>query len=95
MKNLLDSSEIATVFLDGGLNIKRFASSATKVIRLIPTDVGRPIGDVTAKIDYAALAGKAREVIDRLRPFEVEDESQGMTTSGSSCGSCPTGRSTT
>jgi two-component system CheB/CheR fusion protein len=72
MKNLLDSTDIATVFLDGDLHIKRFTASATKVISLIPTDVGRPIGDVTVKIEYAAIAEHAREVLDRLRPFETE-----------------------
>jgi len=72
MKNLLDSTEIATIFLDGDLNIKRFTASATKVISLIPTDVGRPIGDVTVKIEYPAIAEHAQEVLDRLRPFEAE-----------------------
>ncbi len=72
MKNLLDSTEIATIFLDGDLNIKRFTASATKVISLIPTDVGRPIGDVTVKVEYPAIAEHAREVLDRLRPFEGE-----------------------
>ena len=72
MKNLLDSTEIATIFLDGDLHIKRFTASATRVISLIATDVGRPIGDVTVKIEYAAIAEKAQEVLDRLRPFEAE-----------------------
>ena len=72
MKNLLDSTDIATVFLDDKLHIKRFTASATKVVSLIPTDVGRPIGDVTVKIDHAAIAENARGVLDRLRPYEAE-----------------------
>jgi two-component system CheB/CheR fusion protein len=72
MKNLLDSTEIATIFLDGNLHIKRFTASATRVISLIPTDVGRPIDDVTVKIEYAAIAENARGVLDRLRPYESE-----------------------
>ncbi len=72
MKNLLDSTDIATIFLDNNLHIKRFTASATKVISLIPTDAGRPIGDVTVKIPYAAIAENARGVLDRLRPFETE-----------------------
>ena len=72
MKNLLDSTDIATVFLDNDLHIKRFNASATKVVSLIPGDVGRPIGDVTLKIEYPGLSDNAREVIDRLRPFESE-----------------------
>ena len=42
MKNLLDSTDIATLFLDGELRVRRFTSQATKVIKLIPGDVGRP-----------------------------------------------------
>ena len=72
MKNLLDSTDIATIFLDNDLHVKRFTASATRVVSLIPTDVGRPIGDVTVKIDYAAIAENARNVLDRLRPFETE-----------------------
>ncbi len=72
MKNLLDSTEIATIFLDGNLRIMRFTASATRVISLIPTDVGRPVGDVTAKIEDAHIAENARVVLDRLRPFETE-----------------------
>jgi two-component system CheB/CheR fusion protein len=72
MKNLLDSTDIATIFLDGGLRIKRFTASATRVVSLIPTDVGRPIGDVTVKIAYGSIAENARDVLDRLRPYETE-----------------------
>lgn len=72
MKNLLDSTEIATIFLDADLHVKRFTASASKVISLIPTDVGRPIGDLTTKIEYSGITGKAQEVLDRLRPFEAE-----------------------
>ena len=46
MKNLLNGTDIATIFLDGELNIKRFTEQAKRVIRLIPSDVGRPIGDL-------------------------------------------------
>ncbi len=72
MKNLLDSTDIATIFLDRDFHVTRFNTSATRVVSLIPSDVGRPIGDVTLKIDYPALSEKAREVIDRLSPFEAE-----------------------
>ncbi|HNT43175.1 MAG TPA: chemotaxis protein CheB [Syntrophorhabdaceae bacterium] len=76
MKNLLDSTDIATVFLDNNLNIKRFNSAATKVVSLIPSDAGRPVGDVTMKIEYPDLPNSARDVINRLRPFEAEVRSK-------------------
>ncbi|HME45299.1 MAG TPA: chemotaxis protein CheB [Syntrophorhabdales bacterium] len=76
MKNLLDAADIATIFLGRDLHVKRFTASASRVINLIPSDVGRPIGDLTAKIEYAAIADKAHEVLERLRPFEAEVETR-------------------
>jgi two-component system CheB/CheR fusion protein len=72
MKNLLDSTDIATLFLDRDFHVKRFNTSATRVVSLIPSDVGRPLGDVTWKIDYPFLPENAREVMDRLTPFMTE-----------------------
>ncbi len=72
MKNLLDSTEIAMIFLDNDLRIKRFNTEASHIVNLIPSDVGRPIGDVTMKIDYPDLTEKARGVIDTLRAFDVD-----------------------
>ena len=72
IKNLLDSTEIATIFLDRDFHVKRFNASATRVVSLIPSDVGRPIDDVTLKIDYPPLSEHARDVVDRLSRFETE-----------------------
>ena len=46
MKNLLNSTDIATLFLDGELNVRRFTTPTAKIIKLIPSDVGRPITDI-------------------------------------------------
>lgn len=70
MKNLLDSTKIATIFLDSDLCIKRFTSEATKVINLIPGDVGRPIGHIVSNLERDSLAADARRVIDSLVPKE-------------------------
>ena len=66
MKNLLNSTDIATVFLDGELNVRRFTTQATKIIRLIPSDVGRPMTDITSTLEYPDLADDAREVLRTL-----------------------------
>jgi two-component system CheB/CheR fusion protein len=63
MSNLLNSTEIATLFLDEELNVRRFT---TKIIKLIPGDVGRPITDIVTDMDYLALADDAREVLRSL-----------------------------
>ncbi|MCK9392894.1 MAG: PAS domain-containing protein [Syntrophales bacterium] len=66
MKNLLDSTDIATLFLDGNLNVRRFTGQMTKIIKLIPGDVGRPVTDITSELDYPDLAEDAREVMRAL-----------------------------
>ena len=55
MKNLLNSMEIATVFLDNALNIRRFTSHATHLFKLISSDVGRPLSDIVTDLDYPQL----------------------------------------
>ncbi|MBA6342641.1 PAS domain-containing protein [Colwellia sp. MB02u-10] len=72
MKNLLNSTEIATVFLDNGLRVRRFTNYATHLFKLIPSDVGRPLSDVVTELDYTALQKDAREVLDTLIFIEKE-----------------------
>ncbi|MGE5215436.1 MAG: PAS domain-containing protein, partial [Chloroflexota bacterium] len=64
--NLLDSTKIATIFLDSDLCIKRFTSEANKIINLIPSDVGRPIGHIVTNLEEDSLAVDAQQVIDSL-----------------------------
>ncbi len=66
MKNLLDSTDIATLFLDSELRVRRFTSQATKVIKLIPGDVGRPITDQSSSLVYPELVGDVQEVLRTL-----------------------------
>jgi len=66
MNNLLNSTEIATLFLDGSLRIRRFTTAATRLIKLIPGDVGRPITDIAAELVYPELAADAGEVLRTL-----------------------------
>ena len=70
MKNLLDSTDIATLFLDRRLNVRRYTQQATKIIKLIPSDVGRPITDLVSNLDDPTLAADAREVLRSLVPKE-------------------------
>jgi two-component system CheB/CheR fusion protein len=74
MRNLLDSTEIPTIFLDDGLNVKRFTSHATKVVPLIPSDIGRPISHIVSNLKYGNLAEDAEEVLRKpgLKEIEVE-----------------------
>jgi two-component system CheB/CheR fusion protein len=70
MKNLLNSTDIATLFLDNELNVRRFTPQATKIIKLIPADAGRPITDLATELRYPELADDAREVLRTLTSAE-------------------------
>ncbi|MBI5921721.1 MAG: PAS domain-containing protein [Betaproteobacteria bacterium] len=66
MANLLNSTEIATVFLDNEMRLRRFTSHATNLFKLIPGDVGRPLSDVVTDLDYPKLKSDAKEVLGTL-----------------------------
>jgi chemotaxis methyl-accepting protein methylase len=66
MKNLLNSTDIATVFLDGKLRVRRFTTPTTRLIKLIPGDVGRPLSDIVSDLVYPELQDDAREVLRTL-----------------------------
>jgi two-component system CheB/CheR fusion protein len=66
MKNLLNSTDIATIFLDGEMRIRRFTDSATQIYKLIPSDLQRPLGDINNDLDYPDLEYDAAEVLRTL-----------------------------
>ena len=66
MKNLLDSTELITVFLDGAFRVRMFTQQATQVFKLIPGDVGRPLSDVATDLSYPDLHEDAAHVLRTL-----------------------------
>lgn len=66
MKNLLNSTDIATLFLDKNLNIRRYTNEATKIFKLIKSDVGRPFTDLVTDLIYPELCDDAIEVLRSL-----------------------------
>jgi two-component system CheB/CheR fusion protein len=76
MKNLLNGTDIATLFLDLQLNIMRYTEQAKHVFRLIPSDVGRPISDLVSRLRYDRLAEDAHEVLRTLVFKETEVRAQ-------------------
>jgi chemotaxis methyl-accepting protein methylase len=63
MTNLLNSTEIATIFLDRDMRLRRFTTHTTHLFKFIPGDVGRPLSDITTVLDYPALLDDARTVL--------------------------------
>ncbi len=72
MTNLLNSTQVATVFLDRELRVKRYTNQARNVIRLIESDVGRPLSDLTSSLDYGGLVEDCQNVLANLIPQEKE-----------------------
>jgi two-component system CheB/CheR fusion protein len=72
LKNLLENTRIATVFLDNDLRVKSFTPSVSDVFNLIESDLGRPLTDIAARIDYPQLRDDVRRVLRMLTPVERE-----------------------
>ena len=72
MRNLLNSTEIITVFLDKELNVRRFTSGTNKLFKLIPGDVGRPLSDIASNLQYPEMTEEAQEVLRTLTFSEKE-----------------------
>jgi PAS domain-containing protein len=66
MTNLLNSTEIATVFLDNEMRLRRFTTHATRLFKLIPGDVGRLLSDIVSDLDYPQLQDDAHTVLRTL-----------------------------
>jgi len=72
MKNLLNSTDIATLFLDKELNIRRFTDQTTKLFKLRQTDIGRPFTELVSELQYPNITEHAREVMRTLVFKETE-----------------------
>ncbi len=66
MNNLLNSSEIATLFLDKKLKISQYTFHATKIFKLIPSDIGRNFTDLANNLNYPEINSDAEEVLRTL-----------------------------
>lgn len=76
MNNLLAGTGIGTVFVDYDLRILRFTPTATRIINLIKSDVGRPVGHIVSNlVGYDRLVADTKDVLSTLIPREVEVQS--------------------
>jgi two-component system CheB/CheR fusion protein len=72
MKNMLDSTEIGTIFLDINLIILRFTPQVKKLLNVIATDIGRSITDIVFNFEYPALESDIYEVVETLAIKETQ-----------------------
>jgi two-component system CheB/CheR fusion protein len=78
MQNLLNSTDIATLFLDNALNVRRFTEHITRIIQLREGDIGRPLSDLASTLIYPQLHADAKETLRTL----AFSEKQVATTDG-------------
>lgn len=72
LNNIMASTKIAMLFLDLKLRIQRFTPAASDIIKMIDTDVGRPLEHIAHNLEYGALIDDAERVLREL--IEIEKE---------------------
>jgi len=72
MQNLLNSTDIATLFLDNALNVRRFTEHITRIVQLRDGDIGRPLTDLASTLIYPQLHADAKETLRTLAVSEKQ-----------------------
>jgi two-component system CheB/CheR fusion protein len=72
MQNLLNSVDIAILFLDRNMNVRRYTDRAAKIINIRESDVGRPLSDLTSSLQYPTLNEDALETLRTLTLCEKQ-----------------------
>ncbi len=70
LRNLFESTRVATVFLDQHLVIRAFTPEVAGIYNLIPSDRGRPLTDIVSRLDYDGLRDDVLQVLHTLEPLE-------------------------
>jgi two-component system CheB/CheR fusion protein len=76
MENFLNGTDVATVFVDEEACVKRYTEKARKLINLIPTDIGRPIGDLVTKVSGHELLVDLERVLRSRQSAEREVQTE-------------------
>lgn len=72
LSNLMASTDLAIVFLDEQLKIRRFTPAATQLLHLVDSDIGRPLQHTVTDFDYDDMVKDAERLLDTLLPQEKE-----------------------
>lgn len=75
LKNLLESTQIATVFLDNEFRVMNFTPAITDIFPLVDTDIGRSITHIRSRVSFEDLLDDVRRVMRTLGSVEREIES--------------------
>jgi two-component system CheB/CheR fusion protein len=70
LKNLFESTQVATIFLDRFLIVRGFTPAVANIYNLIPSDQGRPLTDIVSHLRYTGLREDVHKVLSTLEPLE-------------------------
>ena len=70
MKNLLNSTEIAILFLDKRMNIRRFTDAVTNIFKIEVTDARRSFTHLVSDLKYPEMGTDAKKVIKSLTAIQ-------------------------
>jgi two-component system CheB/CheR fusion protein len=76
LQNLLQATDVATLFLDRSLRILRYTPRVSDIFNVRHSDRGRPLDDLTHRLRYQGLIEDAKRVLQTLVPIEREVDSQ-------------------
>jgi two-component system CheB/CheR fusion protein len=79
LQNVLNSSDVATLFLDSSLKIRFFTPATTAIFAVMPSDVGRPLADLHARVKDPTLLADAKSVLLDSAPAEAEVQAENGT----------------
>src|SRR6185312_4866887 len=71
-ENLMNSTNIATIFLDRSLSLRQFTPSTSKIFNLIPADLGRQLTDITNKLQVDCLLEESQLILEKLQNIKHE-----------------------
>src|SRR5436190_124896 len=72
LQNFIASTEISAMFVDRGLRLTRFTPPARELFNVIGSDIGRPLLDITHRLDYQNLKDDVASVFETLRVVEKQ-----------------------
>ncbi|MDQ2746278.1 MAG: PAS domain S-box protein [Acidobacteriota bacterium] len=71
-RNLINSTDIGTIFLDRSLRVSLFSPAVRSVFNLIPADLGRSLTDITNRLIEGDITADAETVLEKLHAVERE-----------------------
>jgi two-component system CheB/CheR fusion protein len=77
LRNLVAASDIATIFIDSDMRIKRYTPRVVDVFNIVPSDMGRSLFDINHRLEYKGMADDVTTAFNSLRLIEREVRSTG------------------